>query len=316
MNGAQGTPEPTRAIGVDIGGTAIKAGRLAGGKVEAEIERPTPAREGVESVVRTLAAMVEELAAGWVSGQAAWSLGIGCAGLIDPERGVVVTSPNLPGWKDAPLADLAEQATGRRPIVQNDANAFTLAEARHGAGAGARNVVGITLGTGVGGGLILGGRLWTGTHGYAGEIGHVPLVAGGPLCSCGSRGCVEAMIGTPAIIRDYCGRSGKRDSASLSPGEISARARAGDSAALETWREIGRYLGLALGGLANLLDPDLFVIGGGVSGSADLMFPSARTALEDQMLAPGAHAPGLVAAALGPAAGWIGAALAALEPMP
>jgi len=158
----------------------------------------------------------------------------------------VRTSPNLPGWTtEVPLAGLLGSATGRRPAVLNDANAFVLAETRLGAGEGHRHVVGLTLGTGVGGGLVLDGRLWTGRHGAAGEIGHVCLLADGPRCACGARGCLEAMVGTRAILDRYAAMA-EAPATAATPRDIAARALAGEAAAVETWRETGRLLGLAL----------------------------------------------------------------------
>ncbi len=189
------------AIGVDVGGTAVKAGVLLDGRVEAVLDVPTPSREGPEALIRLLAGAIEKLESGLPQEIIPCPLGIGCAGLVDTARGIVLTSPNLPAWKNAPLSELSETFLLRRAIILNDANAVALAESRHGAGVGSDHVIVITLGTGVGGGIVLNGRMWTGRHGFAGEIGHMPLVADGPVCACGSRGCVEAMIGTVAIVR-------------------------------------------------------------------------------------------------------------------
>lgn len=297
-----------QAIGIDIGGTAVKAGRLDHGKPAESLERPSPAREGPDAMVELIAGLIAEL-----HGGSGLPVGIGCAGLVDHERGLVRTSPNLPGWiAEVPLADLVCAATGRRPAVLNDANAFVLAETRLGAGEGCGHVVGLTLGTGVGGGLVLDGRLWTGRHGAAGEIGHVCLLADGPPCACGSRGCLEAMVGTRAILHRYAAIA-RIPSSDLTPRDIAARALAGDVAAVETWRETGRLLGLALAGLTHLLDPDLFLIGGGIARASDLILPSARDALRENVMLPAELVPPVVPARLGPDAGWIGAALAALD---
>lgn len=325
-----------RSLGIDIGGTAVKAGRLGpDGTVEARVERPSPALEAPRAMVALLAEIVRELDAGAVPDsidqtESAGSptdpcpIGIGCAGLVDPWRGAVLTSPNLPGWREpVPLADLVARATGTRPVLLNDANAFVLAETRLGAGRGAAHVVGITLGTGVGGGLVLGGRLWTGRHGAAGEIGHMPVLIDGPPCACGGRGCLEALIGTRAILDRYrslarasgaAGATGDRAGVEQPSVRVLARrAREGDRAAVATFGETGRILGLALAGLTQLLDPELFVIGGGISRSTDLFFPAARAALGEAAMLPAAMQPRLEPAILGPDAGWIGAARAAAE---
>jgi glucokinase len=237
---------------------------------------------------------------------------------------VVLTSPNLPGWtEEVPLADLVARATGTRPVLLNDANCFVLAETRLGAGRGAATVVGITLGTGVGGGLVLDGALWIGRHGAAGEIGHMPVVIDGPPCACGGHGCLEALIGTRAILDRYrslarasgyveasCGRI---EVEPLTVRGLARRAKEGEAAAIATFGETGRILGLALAGLTQLLDPDLFVVGGGISRSAELFLPAVRTALGEAAMLPAGMRPRVEPAILGPDAGWIGAARAAAE---
>jgi glucokinase len=324
------------ALSFDIGGTAVKAGRLGpDGTIEARLERPSPAREGPSVMAELLADMARELGAAVPRSIPAPAdpegcegspipLGIGCAGLVDPWRGVVLASPNLPGWApEVPLAELVARAVGARPLLLNDANAFVLAETRLGAGRGAATVVGITLGTGVGGGLILDGALWIGRHGAAGEIGHMPLMVDGPLCACGSRGCLEALVGTRAILLRYRSLAGSGNAAGedhtrggqmpLTVRRLAQLAAEGEAAAITTFAETGRLLGLALGGLTQLLDPDLFVVGGGISRSASLFLPAARGALAEAAMLPRSMQPRVEAAVLGPDAGWIGAAWAAAE---
>jgi glucokinase len=305
------------ALGIDIGGTGIKAGCLdADGRRVVELEEPTPAREAPSVLVEAVAGLVRRLQGG--VGEAACSLGIGCAGLVEPGPGMVRTSPNLPRVADLPLAEMVLERTGMRPVVLNDANAFTLAEARLGAARGASSVLGLTLGTGVGGGLLLAGRLWEGFHGYAGEIGHTPVSSGGPPCACGLRGCLEAFVGAGAILRRY--REGRANAGvaggpeeALTPKLLAARAREGDAQALEAFRETGDWLGISLGGFVHLFDPEVMVVGGGVSGAADLILPAARESMAARVMLPRAELPAVLPAALGPAAGWIGAALAAAE---
>jgi len=302
-------------IGIDIGGTSVKAGRLdARGNPETTRQVPTPAGEPPEAMVAILADLVRDLApAGYVE---ALPVGIGCAGLVDSRRGVIYTSPNLPGWtEETPLADLLEPVLGRRPAIHNDANVFVLAETRVGAGRGAGSVVGLTLGTGVGGGLVLGGRIWTGHNGAAGEIGHMTILADGPRCACGNHGCLEALIGTSAILDRYRALRAAEGAAAetVMPHEIARRAEADESAAIATWRETGRFLGLGLVSLTHLLDPELFVIGGGIAGAADLLLPDAVAALRNGAMLPERLLPGVRVATLGPDAGWIGAAYAAID---
>jgi glucokinase len=306
---------PRVAIGFDIGGTFVKAGRLGReGRIEREERRPTPAREGPEALVRVIDSLFRELVPDGVE----TTVGVGCAGLVDPGRGLVRTSPNLPLWKEVPLAELLAGPLGLRPAFLNDANAFTLAEWRLGAARGASTVVALTLGTGVGGGLILGGRLWTGVNGFAGEIGHAPLIADGPPCVCGARGCLEALVGSSAIVARYVGSAdgrpaGPSGAGSITPRGIAARAREGDAAARRAFEETGRYLGIALRGAVHLLDPDVIVIGGGISGASDLLLPAARRSMRENLMHPPELTPEIRPAELGSAAGWIGAAVYALD---
>lgn len=306
-----------KVVGIDIGGTFVKAGLLGEDlRVLEETSWPTPRREGPEALV----AQIGERYAAWNGrkrsrgkGAEPARLGIACAGLVERGTGAVRSSPNLPLWKNVTLAVLVERELGFPVTVLNDANAFALAETRLGAGRGRETVVGITLGTGVGGGLILDGRLWEGRRGFAGEIGHMKVQVDGPRCSCGGRGCLEALIGTPAILdryRSLAGGAAEPRDADLTPKEIALRAGRGDDAAVRTYQETGRLLGLALAGLTYLLDPDLFVIGGGVAKAGELLFPAARQAMSAELMLEG---PVIAPAALGGSAGWIGAAFGARE---
>ncbi|MCA9728144.1 MAG: ROK family protein [Candidatus Eisenbacteria bacterium] len=289
-------------IGFDIGGTYVKSGHLSGdGATILDQDRwPTP---------QTPRALIDEVltrAGGW---DPAAAIGIACAGTIDTGRGVVVRSPNLPGWSDVPLADRFRERTGRSVVVLNDANAFLVAEATLGAARGARHAVGLTIGTGVGGGILCDGELWSGAHGFAGEFGHSVVQMDGPECACGARGCLEALVGTYAIMTRY--RAHAASATARDPEELAGRARAGDDLARRLFEETGRFLGLGLRSAAHLLDPELFVIGGGLIGAADLFLPEAVRVLAESALLPATAVPEVRRAALGNAAGWIGAALVA-----
>lgn len=294
------------SAGFDIGGTSVKCGALVTGSPPAPSRSiPTEATRGPEAVVSRIAASLR--AQTDERGTAPLAIGVGCAGLIDPARGVVVTSPNLPGWEGTELRRLLEQAVGQRVILMNDANAFVLAESRVGVARGRRTVCGLAIGTGVGGGFVVDGNLWLGAHGFAGEFGHWPLMLDGPQCACGQFGCLEALIGTPAIVGAYAARTDEV----ATPEEIARRAGRGDEMALAVFAELGRILGTALAGLTALFDPEIFVVGGGVSQAEAYFLPQARAALRARSLAPPDRLPEIVAAALGPDAGWIGAALLA-----
>ncbi|MCB9463103.1 MAG: ROK family protein [Candidatus Eisenbacteria bacterium] len=292
-------------LGFDIGGTFVKVGRLSGdGMIEEESKFET-SRSGPDALVDE----IEKAASRFGSDLA---IGVACAGII--RDGVVVTSPNLPGWTHVDLGQKLRAAVGRPVAVLNDANAFTVAEVQCGAAQGVDHVVGLAIGTGVGGGIVLGGKIWTGRHGYAGELGHVILDLGGPKCSCGNRGCLEALIGTSGILRRYCE---ERESRGMEPDEdvrpvdVYERAEQGDAAAVATWEHIGEWLGLGLASFTHILDPDLFLVGGGISAAGERLLAPARRALHGNTLLPESEVPEVRPAALGNSAGWIGAAVAA-----
>ncbi len=305
------------AVGIDIGGTEIKIGRvsergavLARAQIAAPIEVP-----GAEAVDRIAAA-----AAPLLAGAGPVRVGVGCAGLIDSRRGVVHTSPNLPLWRDLELGRLLTARLGTPAAVTNDANAFALAEARLGAGRGQRIVVALTLGTGVGGAIVIEGRLFAGTHGFAGELGHMSIDRDGPRCPCGNRGCLELYVGRRGLVADYLERchwqpgapghdlaEGRRER--VDPKLIAQAARRGDAAAREAFGRAGEALGGALADVGNLLDPTVFVVGGGVSQAGELVLEPARRVLAERAMARAVAVPAILPAALGVEAGFIGAAL-------
>lgn len=304
------------AFGADIGGTAIKVGRLDG-VARREFEIPTEPRRGAKDLADRLVAAWRELGAHSAPGlpHVRESFGVGCAGLVDPRGGIIVTSANLPGWDHEPLATLIERQLGARPALMNDANAFVLAEARMGAGRAVdahATIFGLAIGTGVGGGLVLEGELYEGRRGFAGEPGHMAISLDGPACACGARGCLEAMIGTRAILARYLEHGGSVELAAT-PAAIAGRAQAGDSIALRVWRETGEILGRGLVALAHLLDPDLLIVGGGVARAGELLLAPAREAFARDVMIPERLRPPIMAAELSNSAGWIGAAFRGSE---
>ena len=226
---------------------------------------------------------------------------------------------NVPGWREVPLARLLARRLRCRCVVDNDANLVALGEWRFGAGRGARQLVCLTLGTGVGGGLILNGRLYRGASGAAGELGHMVIDPDGPHCGCGTRGCLEAHVGTAAVVRR--GRAAMRAGAArlttlvheadgvLTPALISQAARAGDRAAKRIWLDVGRWLGIGLANVTNLLNPERIVIGGGLSNAWPFFAPALRSTLRAQAMAVPASAVRVVRAQLGDRAGIVGAAV-------
>jgi len=298
------------AVGVDVGGTNIKCGLVdAQGRVVRSLVLPTkrfgrPAAfvEGIGRAVQQLAASAG-LSVAHLSG-----IGIGVPGLVDARRGVVHILTNVPGWHEVPLAHRLRARLHRPVFVDNDVNLVALGEWRWGAGRGATSLVCLTLGTGVGGGLVFHGALYRGASGAAGEIGHTVLDPEGPRCACGARGCLEAHVGTAAIVR-MARQAGVAHRGRLTPEWLAWMARRGDRRARAVWRQLGRRLGRGLAGIVNLLNPDRVVIGGGVANAWALFAPSLRRAIRaDAMEIPG-RAVRVFRAQLGDQAGVIGAAV-------
>jgi glucokinase len=303
-------------LGVDIGGTDIKLGLVTEeGEIRGSGRISTDPARGPEYAASRAAAWLAEHARGAGPVIAA---GVDCAGLVDGERGLLHTSPNLAGWEDVPLRSIFEKALGCSVVVENDANAAAYGEWLKGAGAGMRNFVCLTLGTGVGGGIILNGALYRGSSGFAGEIGHTVILAGGPPCTCGNRGCLEAVISAKAIVAralEMLRSSGETRpgwDAALTVETLSHAAAAGDRIAVATLAETGRYLGIALANVVHVLAPEAIAIGGGVAGAGDFILDPARATLRDCVMDEVMVSVRIVRARLGNKASFIGVSLLAL----
>ena len=305
------------AVGVDIGGTKVLGGVVAeDGTVVARARRPTPSHD-VADTATAIAAVVAELR----ERHGVDAIGIGAAGWIDLNRATVLFAPNL-AWRDEPLRDRLQQLIGLPVVVENDANAAAWAEYRFGSARGEPVVLMITLGTGIGSGLVVGGEVYRGAYGVAPEFGHMTVVAGGRRCGCGNRGCWEQYASGKALVREA------RDIASGAPlaaerlmqlaggtvaaiqGELVTKAALeGDAAAGECFDEVGKWLGMGLADLAAALDPSCFVIGGGVAEAGHLLLAPTTAAFAANLTGRG-HRPAASVrlAALGNAAGLIGAA--------
>ncbi|MGH2390350.1 MAG: ROK family protein, partial [Chloroflexota bacterium] len=248
-------------IGIDVGGTKI-AGAIvtARGDLCYSLQEPTRAWEGPETLMRRLIAMAAQLRDRRPDVAA---IGVASAGQIDPELGTVVyANRNLPGWTGMPIAARLHGALSLPVSVDNDVRALALAEAHWGAGMGSGVLLVAALGTGIGGAIVLDGRLFRGAGNSAGELGHIPVTASGPRCGCGNRGCLEAYAGGPRIAAAYT-RVTRGEPCDLRA--VAAAARNGDDRAVAVFAQAGRMLGRGLAGLANTLDPDRLVIGGGVA---------------------------------------------------
>ncbi len=304
-------------IGVDLGGTNIKSVMLGARGMEILNRRCTESRadRGVNAVVTSLATAIRRQQGharrqGW----RAAAVGVGSAGLVD--RGVVRNSPNLPGWQGAvPLLRLLRRELGDPAlpvVIENDVNCMVLAEQRLGAARGRSQVVGLTLGTGVGGGIIVDGRLYRGSRGGAGELGHMVISEDGPPCLCGNRGCLEALVGARAIVARYRALRPRTDPSSLlTVADIAASAKRGDRGARAALRETGRLLGAGLATIVNIFDPEMIVIGGGVAGAGALILGPAASEMRRRAMPYNAARTKVRRARLGMWAGAIGAALAA-----
>ena len=295
-------------IGLDLGGTNLRvAGVSAGGEVVALHREQTAAREGPGPVIERIVAAIGRVSDGVTSaGGSVRGVVLGAPGIISSRKGTVVASPNLPGWRDVPLRDRVAAATGLPVLLENDANAAAYGEYWRGAGQGCDSLVLLTLGTGVGGGLVLRGELWRGADGMAGEIGHLTVEPGGRTCRCGNAGCLETYASATAVVENYRELSGIEEGVSAE--EVGRRAHEGDANARQAYREAGRSLGIAFAGLVNLLNPERIVIGGGVLPAWDLFMPAAEQEMRRRAFAPAAERVLFAPAALGDLAGVTGAA--------
>jgi len=295
-----------RFVGLDLGGTNIKTVVIEATDKAVEVvsssTAPTHAERGPPGVVERLVELGRDAIDqhGPVDGT-----GLGIPGLFEHRDGVAVLLPNLRGrWDGVPLS--APLAAGLRAPVTlvNDARAFTLAEGRLGAGRGCSTLVGVTLGTGVGGGILVDGKLHLGAWGRAGEIGHQTVVPDGPLCGCGNRGCVEAVAKAGELAR-LAGRATAE--------EVFAGVRDGDTRCRAAVETVAQYLGIGLANLVTVLGPDRIVVGGGIAAAGELLLGPLRAAVRSRVtLVPGDQVE-VAPAALGSSAGSIGAALAAAE---
>ncbi|MEB3307603.1 MAG: ROK family protein [Cyanobacteriota bacterium] len=287
-------------IGVDIGGTAIKLGRYSrSGDLLAELSTATPQPAMPGAVATAIVESIERLD----PGRAAARVGIGHPGPADQTCRTARLAINLPGWSDVPLADWLEPLLHRQVTCANDANCAAIGEAWLGAARGADDVLLLTLGTGVGGAVLLGGRLFTGGHGAAAEPGLIGIDPHGPACNSGNQGSLES----------YCSIQGLARLSPLPPPELCRLADLGNGAALEVWGEYGRLLGVGISSLLYLFTPELVLIGGGLSGAFRHFAPAIRQEVDRRVLSVSREGLRIERCALGNGAGRLGAARLALE---
>jgi glucokinase len=294
-------------VGIDIGGTNTKAALLGDdGRTVLEQDSAPTHRAGPAEALEGAAALARRFTS---REEGVRGVGLTVPGHFDALTGTTTLIPNIPGpWAGFPVRTVLSEALSGAPVTLiNDARAFGLAESRLGAARGHQVVIAVTLGTGLGGAVIVGGRLFGGSTGLAGEIGHMVIKDDGPLCGCGNRGCLEALTRSDVV-------AAQADSPTMA--EAAARASAGDPRARRALADAGRWIGLALANVTTLLSPDAVVVGGGVSGAGELLLGPMRDELRNRAPLVPAGALEILQAALGTNAGAIGAALAAKDASP
>lgn len=299
-SGTQAASGSSQVIGIDLGGTAIKLGRFSrDGQLQHAVERPTPRPSTPGAVCMLLAEAIAELDPDRLADR----VGIGLPGPSDAAGRMARIAINLDGWEDVPLAAWLEPRIKRPVILANDANCAALGELWLGAARGARDVLLLTLGTGVGGAVLLNGQLFTGRSGAAAEPGLITVNPEGPPCHSGNRGSLE----------QYCSIRGLARLSPLPPATLCEQAHQGDPEALAVWQTYGRWLGIGLSSLIYVLTPELVLLGGGLSAGFDHFLPALRQELEARVLAVSREGLAIRRCALGNGAGRLGAVRLALD---
>ncbi len=312
-------------LGIDIGGTKLAVVAAdSKGKLLHKIKQPTEAHKGPQAVVDKIINLAHQLLEQTnLSLSEVACIGVSCPGPVDLETGIISSPPNLPDWGEVPLKEILQKEFGILAKFENDANAAALAELMFGAGVGYKNMVYLTMSTGIGGGIIIDGKLYRGTHNSAGEVGHQILIPDGPLCGCGRQGCLEALCSGTAISRTMH-EEAKRHPESLmlkladgqieklAPPILIKAAQAGDETALNIWAQVGYHLGWGLANLANILDPEIFILGTIAIKAGELFLAPARDALAKYIFNRNIPLPALVPAKLGDEIGDYGAIAIAL----
>jgi len=313
-------------LAIDLGGTNIRSAIVSDeGEVMAKNSSPTLASEGPPAVIdRVFSATDRLLSSASMSLSQLHSISVAAAGAINTEEGIVTLSPRLTGWHDIPLKDIVTERYGVRTFLVNDANAAALGEHCFGAGRGVSNLIYLTVSTGIGGGIIIDNKLYSGQCGSAGEIGHMTIDVNGPKCNCGNTGCLEMLASGTAVAREAIRRISQGEKSSLSEmvrgkvenitaKEISTAARGGDSLALGVISQAATYLGIGLVNLVNIFNPEMIIIGGGLSRMGDLLLNPSRQVVKERAFPLSAQAVRIVPAQLGDDAGLVGTAVFAWQ---
>ena len=313
-------------LAIDLGGTKMLMAIISdNGRVMAQELCPTLAAEGAQSVLDRLFSAIDRLfKLNNMEPSRLYAISIAAAGAVDSDRGLITLSPNLPGWDNIPLRDMVQEKYQVDTFLVNDASAAALGEHRLGAGRGVKNLVLVTVGTGIGGGIIISGELYLGACGSAGEIGHMTIDVNGPECSCGNTGCLEMLASGTAVTREAVRRISSGENSSLveiAGGEIENitaekvgdAAHAGDPLSSDVIARAANYLGVGLVNLVNIFNPEMIVIGGGMARMGDLLLEPARGAVSERAFPVSAQAVRIVTAQLGNDAGVHGAAIFAFQ---
>jgi glucokinase len=293
-------------LGIDIGGTNIKAGLVRKGKIIKHTRVRTDAQAGVDRALDQIKSVIEQFI------DEAHGVGIGIAGLIDSRRGVVRFSPNLPHWRNMQLVSRLKDEFKKPIRILNDVNAFCLGEWQYGAGKGYDNVFLFTLGTGVGGAAVCEGVPVFGANGFAGELGHSVINFNGPQCACGNKGCLERYVGARYIVA-LAEKKMKKHASSLkkhkelTPRVIADQARRGDTVSCEVFEEVGYYIGVGVTNIIALFDPDVIIISGGVSRAGKILFDPIRKVVKERAMGSEYRNYKIVQPKLGDDAGILGA---------
>lgn len=305
------------AIGIDLGGTNTRIGLFnRKGKTLISEEFPTESYKPAKLIVQSLSTQIKELLKkANCSLNRIKGIGIGAAGFLSSEKGVIYFSPNLPAFNNFLLAKYLESNLKIKTFLENDANAAAIGEHWLGSARGVNNLIFVTLGTGVGSGIILDGKIWRGTHGFAGELGHITLFPNGLPCKCGRRGCVEVYCSAPAIVRIALEKLKKHPDSSLNKYSnkltsqiVYKQALKGDPLAKSIFKLIGTYLGMTLANVFNLLDLEMAVIGGKVAEAGNLIINPIREEIEKLAISSPYHRLLVLKSKLGNKAGMLGAA--------
>jgi len=315
-------------LSIDLGGTKIlTAVTNSQGEMLSRDHSITPALKGHEAVIHSILESAHRaLKQADVAIEEITAIGVGAPGLSNPETGILFTSPNLPGWRDVPLRDIVQERLGKKTFLINDANAAALGEFYFGAARGVRNFIYITLSTGIGGGIVIDGKIYSGAIGAAGEVGHMTIDDKGPICKCGNRGCWETLASGTALAREARHRIKEGVATSIleyAEGDVEKvtaqvihnAAEQGDSLAKELIARTGYYVGVGLANLVNIFNPELIVIGGGLSNIGDMLLKPAFKVAGERAYKEAFQAMRFASAELGRNSGVLGAATFALQGM-